>query len=87
MENMFWGGEVLKLESVSLQEPKVIEWKETLRRAIQASLIPLKAYADGKRKSVSSLFLHLSFVFSLRTLCIVDESQYRSLHQVCRIDE
>lgn len=47
MENMFWGGEMLKLESVSLQEPKVIEWKETLRRAIQTSLIPLKAYADG----------------------------------------
>ena len=48
MENMFWGGEVLKLESVSLQEPKVIEWRDTLRKAIQASLIPLKAYADGK---------------------------------------
>ena len=47
MENMFWGGEMLKLESVALQEEKIIEWRETLRRAIHASLIPLKAYAEG----------------------------------------
>ena len=47
MENMFWGGEVLKLESVALQEERIIEWRETLRRAIHASLIPLKAYAEG----------------------------------------
>jgi hypothetical protein len=48
MENIFWGGELMKLESVALQESKVIEWKDTLQRAVQTSLIPLKAYADGK---------------------------------------
>lgn len=48
MENIFWGGEVLKLESVALQENKINEWKETLQRAVQASLIPLKAYAEGR---------------------------------------
>ena len=48
MENIFWGGEVLKLESVALQEIKVLEWRETLKRAINTSLIPLKAYAEGK---------------------------------------
>ena len=48
MENIFWGGELLKLESVALEEKKVIEWRETLQNAVQASLIPLKAYADGR---------------------------------------
>ena len=50
MENMFWGGEVLKLESVALPENKVQEWRETLRKAIHASLIPLKAYAEGRAR-------------------------------------
>jgi hypothetical protein len=48
MENIFWGGELMKLESVALQENKVIEWRETLQKAVQASIIPLKAYAEGK---------------------------------------
>jgi len=48
MENIFWGGELMKLESVALQENKVIEWRETLQRAVQTSLIPLKAYAEGR---------------------------------------
>ena len=75
MENMFWGGEVLKLESVALQEEKIIEWRETLRRAIHASLIPLKAYAEGTAAlcgSTDSSSLHSS-------LCIVrpiDESEH-----------
>ena len=47
MENIFWGGEMLRLESVALQESKVIEWKETLQKAVHTSLIPLKAYAEG----------------------------------------
>jgi hypothetical protein len=47
MENIFWGGEMLRLESVALQEKKVIEWREALQRAVQASIIPLKAYAEG----------------------------------------
>jgi dynein heavy chain, axonemal len=74
MENMFWGGEVLKLESVSLQEPKVIEWRETLEKAIHASLIPLKAYADGNGRCNAS---------SLRTVREPDESEHRSIYQVC----
>lgn len=48
MENIFWGGEMMKLESVALQENKVMEWKETLQKAVHISLIPLKAYAAGK---------------------------------------
>ena len=48
MEYIFWGGELMKLESVALQEPKVMEWRDNLQRAIQTSLIPLKAYAEGK---------------------------------------
>ena len=51
MENIFWGGEMLRLESVALQEKKVIEWRETLQKAVYASLVPLKAYADGKNRS------------------------------------
>ncbi|CAF1258579.1 unnamed protein product, partial [Adineta ricciae] len=47
MENIFWGGEMLRLESVALQEKKVIEWRETLQKAVYASLVPLKAYADA----------------------------------------
>ncbi|CAF1149286.1 unnamed protein product [Adineta steineri] len=47
MENIFWGGEMLRLESVALQEKKVIEWRETLQKAVHASLIPLKAYAEA----------------------------------------
>jgi hypothetical protein len=54
MENMFWGGEVLKLESVALQENRINEWRDTLRKTIQASLIPLKAYAQGMFDSSSS---------------------------------
>ena len=38
----------MKLESVALQEQKIMEWRDTLQRAVHASLIPLKAYADGK---------------------------------------
>lgn len=60
MENIFWGGELMKLESVALQEPKVIEWRETLQRAIQASLVPLKAYADGKILLINSSLSHHS---------------------------
>ena len=48
MEYIFWGGEMMKLESVALQELKVMEWRDTLQRAVQISLIPLKAYAEGK---------------------------------------
>jgi hypothetical protein len=48
MENIFWGGEMMKLEAVALQEPKIMEWRETLQKAVQASLIPLKAYAEGR---------------------------------------
>jgi hypothetical protein len=48
MENIFWGGEMMKLESVALQENKINEWREILQRAVQASLIPLKAYAEGR---------------------------------------
>lgn len=60
MENIFWGGELLKLESVALQEPKVIEWRDKLQHAIQTSLIPLKAYADGKIFLINSFFSHHS---------------------------
>jgi hypothetical protein len=52
MENIFWGGELMKLESVALQEHKVLEWKETLQKAVHASLIPLKAYAEGIKKRI-----------------------------------
>jgi hypothetical protein len=48
MENIFWGGELMKLESVALRENKINEWRETLQRAVNASLIPLKAYAEGR---------------------------------------
>jgi len=48
MENIFWGGEMMKLESVALQENKINEWREILQRAVQASLVPLKAYAEGR---------------------------------------
>ena len=49
MENIFWGGELMKLESVALQENKILEWKETLQKAVHISLIPLRAYAEGNR--------------------------------------
>ncbi len=52
MENIFWGGELMKLESVALQENKIIEWREILQRAVQTSLIPLKAYAEGKNLKI-----------------------------------
>lgn len=67
MENIFWGGEVLKLESVALQEIKVSEWRDTLQKAVQVSLIPLKAYADGRILLVQlfCFFLILVFYFSL----------------------
>ena len=55
MENIFWGGELMKLESVALQENKVMEWRDTLQRAVQASLIPLKAYAEGRIELNSSI--------------------------------
>lgn len=51
MENIFWGGELMKLESVALQEPKIMEWRDRLQRAVLTSLIPLKAYADGKHRN------------------------------------
>jgi len=57
MENIFWGGEMMKLESVALQENKVIEWRETLQRAVQTSLIPLKAYAEGRIGLLTSIFI------------------------------
>ena len=60
MENIFWGGEMMKLESVALQESKILEWKETLQKAVQTSLIPLKAYAEG---SISSRFFSLLKIF------------------------
>ena len=65
MENMFWGGEVLKLESVALPETKVQEWRETLRKAVLASLIPLKAYAEGTARS---LFRSVSVILLLSSL-------------------
>ncbi|CAF4290444.1 unnamed protein product, partial [Rotaria sp. Silwood2] len=58
MENIFWGGEMLKLESVALQENKVIEWKETLQKTVQASLIPLKAYAEAYEPYVALMNLN-----------------------------
>ena len=48
MDKIFWGGELMKLESVALHEIKINEWRETLQKAVHASLIPLKAYAEGK---------------------------------------
>ena len=63
MENIFWDIEVLKLESVALEEDKVIEWRETLKKAIDASLIPLKAYADGE-----FLLIKKSFIMSILIL-------------------
>ena len=64
MENIFWGGEMLRLESVALQEKKVIEWRETLQKAVQASLVPLKAYAEGKTFLliiISLIVFHLAY--------------------------
>jgi hypothetical protein len=60
MEYIFWGGELMKLESVALQENKVTEWRDTLQRAVQTSIIPLKAYAEGKIRIYISnhFFLH-----------------------------
>jgi hypothetical protein len=66
MEYIFWGGEMMKLESVALLEPKVIEWRDTLQRAVQTSLIPLKAYAEGKIRISRILLLHL-FVLAYET--------------------
>jgi len=66
MENIFWGGELMKLESVALQEIKVQEWRETLQKAVQASLIPLKAYADGLIKIPS--IIHRNILVSYFSL-------------------
>ncbi|CAF1941259.1 unnamed protein product [Rotaria magnacalcarata] len=59
MENIFWGGEMLKLESVALQEKKVSEWRDVLQKAVQASLIPLKAYADAYEPYVALMNLNV----------------------------
>lgn len=64
MENMFWGGEVLKLESVALQEEKINEWRDTLKRAVHSSLIPLKAYAEGTKIVSSPVDSSTIFLFS-----------------------
>ena len=61
MEYIFWGGELMKLESVALQETKVMEWRENLQRAVYTSLIPLKAYADGKIRIAELIFI-ISFL-------------------------
>ncbi len=65
MEYIFWGGELMKLESVALQENKVTEWRDTLQRAVQTSIIPLKAYAEGKIRIYIKSFFSSLILFQL----------------------
>ena len=44
IEGLFWSGTPL-LESVGENEPEVVKLRETVRHAMQQSLIPLRAYA------------------------------------------
>ena len=45
MRRLFWSGTPL-LETVGENEPGVVEMREAIRKAIQQSIIPLKAYAQ-----------------------------------------
>ena len=49
IEGLFWSGTPL-LESVGENEPEVVKLRETVRHAIQQSLIPLRAYARQYEK-------------------------------------
>ncbi len=49
MEDIFWSGMPL-LESVGEHEPHVEELRETIKRAIKQSIIPMKAYAREYEK-------------------------------------
>ncbi|CAF1674374.1 unnamed protein product, partial [Didymodactylos carnosus] len=49
----------MRLESVALQEEKVMEWKETLQKSIEQSLIPLRAYADAYEPYVALMNLNI----------------------------
>ena len=49
IEGLFWSGTPL-LESVGENEPDVVKMRETVRAAINQSVIPLRAYAKQYEK-------------------------------------
>ena len=45
MTELFWATSPL-LESVGKLEPEIVEMRETIRRSIRFSIIPMKAYSN-----------------------------------------
>lgn len=59
MKKLFWSGTPL-LETVGENEPPVVEMRESIRKAIRQSIIPLKAYAKQYEKYLGLFNLDIS---------------------------
>ena len=72
MEDIFWSGTPL-LESVGEHEPAVEELRETIRRAIRRSLIPLKEYARQFDKYLELINMDISqYIKLVSTFYLLD---------------
>ena len=60
MEELFWSGHNLLLESVGEHEPFVDQLRDSLQTAIVKSLIPMKAYAREYEKHLPLMMLDVN---------------------------